>query len=102
MVNELSNGPCVALALRKAGGGAVAAARALVGPHEFAYVRITTFCILHTFIKPLPSHNRYAKQLRPTSLRALYGRDDVCNAVHSTDLADDAALEVDFFFSLMQ
>jgi nucleoside-diphosphate kinase len=47
-------------------------------------------------------HNRYAKQLRPTSLRALYGRDDVCNAVHSTDLADDAALEVDFFFSLMQ
>jgi nucleoside diphosphate kinase len=38
MVNELSNGPCVALALRKAGGGAVAAARALVGPHEFAYV----------------------------------------------------------------
>ena len=79
-VNELSNGPCVAIALRRSGGGAVDAARALAGPHEYAY----------------------ADQLRRQTLRAKFGRNDVQNAVHTTDLADDAALELEFFFALMQ
>ena len=79
-VNELSNGPCVAIALSRSGGGAVDAARALAGPHEYAY----------------------ADQLRRQTLRAKFGRNDVQNAVHTTDLADDAALELEFFFALMQ
>ena len=35
------------------------------------------------------------------SLRALYGTSKVKNAVHCTDLPEDGALEVDYFFSLI-
>jgi nucleoside-diphosphate kinase len=36
-----------------------------------------------------------ARHIRPRTLRALYGRDKVKNAVHCTDLAEDATLEVE-------
>jgi hypothetical protein len=35
-----------------------------------------------------------ARHIRPRTLRALYGKDKVKNAVHCTDLAEDATLEV--------
>ena len=35
-----------------------------------------------------------ARHIRPRTLRALYGKDKVKNAVHCTDLAEDASLEV--------
>ena len=35
-----------------------------------------------------------ARHLRPTTLRALYGKDKAHNAVHCTDLPEDGELEV--------
>ena len=35
-----------------------------------------------------------ARHIRPRTLRALYGKDKMKNAVHCTDLAEDASLEV--------
>ena len=35
-----------------------------------------------------------ARHIRPRTLRALYGKDKVKNAVHCTDLAEDSTLEV--------
>jgi nucleoside diphosphate kinase len=37
-----------------------------------------------------------ARALRPKSLRALFGSDKIKNAVHCTDLPEDAILEVIF------
>jgi len=42
-----------------------------------------------------------ASHLHKGSLRALYGDDKVKNAVHCTDLPDDAPLELDYFFCLL-
>ncbi|CAF4672137.1 unnamed protein product, partial [Rotaria magnacalcarata] len=35
-----------------------------------------------------------ARHIRPRTLRAIYGKDKVKNAVHCTDLAEDTTLEV--------
>jgi nucleoside-diphosphate kinase len=40
--------------------------------------------------------------VRPKSLRALFGRDKVKNAVHCTDLPEDGILEVEYFFNILQ
>eukprot|EP01035_Chromulina_nebulosa_P018213 gene18213-23878_t len=43
-----------------------------------------------------------AKELYPTSsIRGLYGIDNVKNAIHSTDLPQDAVMECQYCFSLM-
>ncbi|BES91620.1 Hypothetical protein NTJ_04429 [Nesidiocoris tenuis] len=42
-----------------------------------------------------------AKKLRPNTLRARFGLDKVRNAIHATDLPDDAPLEVEYFFRIM-
>jgi nucleoside diphosphate kinase len=39
-----------------------------------------------------------ARHIRPRTLRAIYGKDKMKNAVHCTDLAEDASLEVRKFF----
>lgn len=39
-----------------------------------------------------------AKKLRPHTLRAQFGINIMCNAVHCTDLKEDVQLELDFFF----
>ncbi len=41
-----------------------------------------------------------ARHIRPRTLRALYGKDKVKNAVHCTDLAEDASLEVMKYFEI--
>jgi nucleoside-diphosphate kinase len=48
-----------------------------------------------------PSDPELAKLLRPASLRGLFGGDKVKNAVHCTDLTDDAPLEVEYFFKIL-
>lgn len=43
-----------------------------------------------------------AKELRPDSIRGKYGQSRVLNAVHCTDLPDDAGLECEYCFRLIQ
>jgi len=42
-----------------------------------------------------------ARKLRPNSIRALYGRTKAKNAIHCTDLPEDATLEVEYFFKIL-
>ncbi|CAH4031242.1 nucleoside diphosphate kinase 7-like [Pieris brassicae] len=42
-----------------------------------------------------------ARQLYPESIRALYGKSILYNAVHCTDLPEDGELEVEYFFKLL-
>ena len=48
-----------------------------------------------------PMSPQLAKVVRPTSLRALFGEDDVKNAVHCTDLSEDADMECKYFFNTL-
>uniref|UniRef100_A0A3B4U418 Nucleoside diphosphate kinase homolog 7 n=1 Tax=Seriola dumerili TaxID=41447 RepID=A0A3B4U418_SERDU len=48
-----------------------------------------------------PADPEIARHLRPTTLRALYGKDKVKNAVHCTDLPEDGVLEVQYFFKIL-
>ncbi|KAH6562007.1 hypothetical protein BASA50_004733 [Batrachochytrium salamandrivorans] len=48
-----------------------------------------------------PTDPELAKQVRPSSIRAKFGVDKVCNAVHCTDLPEDGVLESQFFFRIM-
>lgn len=42
-----------------------------------------------------------AKELQHDSIRALFGRDKVRNAIHCTDLPKDGPLEVEYFFKIL-
>jgi nucleoside-diphosphate kinase len=77
-VENLCNGPCVAVEVRAE--NPVSGFRELCGPMD-------------------PD---LARKLRPNTIRAVFGKNIVENAIHCTDLAEDAALESEFFFSLMQ
>lgn len=78
LVEELTNGPCVALEIRQE--NVVAKLRELCGPHD----------------------PEMARTVRPKSLRAVYGKDKGRNGVHCTDLPEDAVLEVEYFFNILQ
>lgn len=41
-----------------------------------------------------------ATNLRPNTIRAKFGQNRTHNAVHCTDLEEDGALEVEYFFSI--
>lgn len=43
-----------------------------------------------------------AKELRPNSIRAMYGETGVRTGIHCTDLPEDGPSECQFFFELMQ
>lgn len=77
MVEHVSSGPCWALELKAE--NSVSAFRAVCGPHDPEVCRV----------------------LFPNSIRALYGKDRVLNAVHCTDLDEESTLEAEFFFTLM-
>lgn len=77
MVTELCSGPCLVLEIH--GATALSSFRELCGP-----------------VDP-----EMARHLRPSTLRALYGKDKVRNAVHCTDLPDDSVLEVQYFFKIL-
>lgn len=48
-----------------------------------------------------PRDPELCRQLYPDSIRALYGKDIVHNAVHCTDLPEDGETEVEYFFKLL-
>lgn len=77
MVVELTSGTCVALEV--AADGDPTKFRSFVGPAD----------------------TEIARHLRPQTLRAKYGQSKILNAVHVTDLADDALLEVEYFFRIL-
>lgn len=77
MVAELSAGPCLAIEVRAE--NCVSELRKLCGPRN---VDIAT-------------------ALRPTTLRARFGKSTIENAVHCTDLEDDGKLESEFFFRVL-
>lgn len=77
MTQELSSGPLVAVEVRAQ--DCVPELRQLCGPMDV----------------------EVAKALRPNTLRALFGSSKIENAVHCTDLAEDAVLECQFFFDIL-
>lgn len=77
MVEELMSGSCIVLEVRAQNSQAV----------------FRDFCG--------PADPEIARHIRPRTLRALYGKDKVKNAVHCTDLAEDATLEVEYFFRIL-
>ncbi|KAG2483996.1 hypothetical protein HYH03_017163 [Edaphochlamys debaryana] len=80
MVEQLTSGPCIALEVAdRDGADAVEPLRQLAGPMDPELGRV----------------------LRPESLRARFGLNNVQNGVHCTDLAEDGALEVSYFFTIL-
>jgi nucleoside-diphosphate kinase len=83
-VKELCSGPCVALEVRpgnqkQSGSDVVQEFRKLAGPFEY----------------------EFAKELRPSTLRAKYGKSQIQSGVHATDLPDDGPLESEYLFGLL-
>lgn len=78
MVAELSSGLCLVIEVR-ANDGAVQRLRDLCGPYDV----------------------EIARHLRPDTIRARLGRDNVHNVVHCTDLPEDGSLESQYFFSIL-
>ncbi|KAM4046836.1 nucleoside diphosphate kinase homolog 7 [Anomaloglossus baeobatrachus] len=77
MVVELCAGPCLAMEIQ-----------ATDAPKSFR-----EFCG--------PADPEIARHLRPRTLRAQFGKNKVKNAVHCTDLPEDATLEVQYFFKIL-
>ncbi|XP_066562208.1 nucleoside diphosphate kinase homolog 7 isoform X2 [Amia ocellicauda] len=77
MVAELCSGPCMALEIC-----------ATEAPRTFR-----EFCG--------PADPEIARHLRPNTLRALFGKNKIQNAVHCTDLPEDGILEVQYFFKIL-
>jgi nucleoside-diphosphate kinase len=78
MIDHCTSGPIIVMEVRQE--NVIPALRALCGPHD----------------------PEIARALRPNTLRALFGKDRVKNAVHCTDLPEDGILEVQYFFELLQ
>mmetsp|Transcript_13190 Transcript_13190/g.19873 ORF Transcript_13190/g.19873 Transcript_13190/m.19873 type:complete len:359 (+) Transcript_13190:43-1119(+) len=77
-VVELVSGPCLALEIRAE--DAVNTFRVTCGPWDV----------------------NMAKELRPGTLRAVFGKDNIRNAVHCTDLSVDGVTECEYCFRLME
>jgi len=77
MVEELCCGPCVAMEIRAP--DAPVTFRDFVGPAD----------------------PEIARHLRPGTLRAMFGKDKIKNAVHCTDLPEDGLIEVQYFFKVL-
>ncbi|KAM7066424.1 nucleoside diphosphate kinase homolog 7 isoform 6-T6 [Acridotheres tristis] len=77
MVSELCSGPCIAMEIRQFDPSKV----------------FRDFCG--------PSDPALARHLRPGTLRAVFGKDKIQNAVHCTDLPEDGLLEVQYFFKIL-
>lgn len=78
LIEQMSSGPCWAVEV--CAENAVAALRAVCGPHDPEVCHV----------------------LFPHTLRSQFGVDRTRNCVHCTDLEEDGPLESEFFFSLMQ
>jgi len=80
MVNQLLEGPCFALEISTDSPDTPINFREFVGPAD----------------------PEIARRLRPNTLRARFGKDKIRNAIHCTDLPEDALLEVEYFFKILQ
>lgn len=80
MLDEIVSGPCIVLEISSSTSDTHKRFRELIGPHD----------------------SQLAKQIRPTSLRAKFGANQVKNAVHCTDLQEDSKLELEYFFKLLR
>ncbi|KAL7750769.1 hypothetical protein RI367_003726 [Sorochytrium milnesiophthora] len=83
LVNEFTTSACLAVELTRLGASpdvVVNAFRDVCGPYDPELAAVVT----------------------PTSVRAKYGNDRVRNAVHCTDLVEDAPLESQFLFQIVQ
>eukprot|EP00440_Ansanella_granifera_P065168 gb/GFBE01070664.1/.p1 GENE.gb/GFBE01070664.1/~~gb/GFBE01070664.1/.p1 ORF type:complete len:341 (+),score=86.00 gb/GFBE01070664.1/:1-1023(+) len=78
MISELASGNLLAIEVR-GGDDVVPRLRELCGPVDV----------------------EIAKHLRPNTIRACHGRDNVHNVVHCTDLPEDGILECQYFFSIL-
>nr|XP_024217877.1 uncharacterized protein LOC112211079 [Halyomorpha halys] len=79
MVSELISGACLAMEITGMGEKTPKYFRNLVGP----------------------SDPEMARQLRPNTLRAIFGENKIKNAMHVTDLPEDSILEVEYFFKIL-
>ncbi|KAL0119340.1 hypothetical protein PUN28_009721 [Cardiocondyla obscurior] len=81
MVTELQSGPCIVMEVthKDENLNIVANFRDLCGPMD----------------------PEIARQVRPNTLRAKYGKTKVQNAVHCSDLTEDGILEVEYFFKIL-
>ncbi|XP_024869151.1 nucleoside diphosphate kinase 7-like [Temnothorax curvispinosus] len=81
MVAELQSGPCIVMEVshKDESPNIVADFRNLCGPMD-------------------PD---IARQIRPNTLRAKYGKTKVQNAIHCSDLPEDGILEVEYFFKIL-
>ncbi|XP_014256054.1 nucleoside diphosphate kinase 7 isoform X1 [Cimex lectularius] len=80
IINEMTSGGCVAMEI--------------MGP-----TKEETPQDFRNFVGP--SDPEMARHLRPDTLRAQFGKTKVQNAVHVTDLPEDALLEVEYFFKIL-
>lgn len=49
-----------------------------------------------------PMNSFVSRQIRPHSLRAMYGKNKYENAIHCTDLLEDTQLELEYFFKVLE
>ena len=96
MLTEFTSGTLIALEIASPSGNAHQDFRDFVGPYG-AWPCLALLCAHHPVTDP-----EIARHIRPGTLRARFGVNKTKNAVHCTDLADDAPLEVEFFFKLLQ
>ena len=80
MVDELTSGIAIAIEIKAAASNnSHGEFREFCGPHD----------------------PEMARTLRPRTLRALFGSDKIKNGLHCTDLPEDAILEVEYFFRIL-
>lgn len=104
MVTELSSGPFIALEIgcHNSNESPYQPFRQLCGPFDpviflkFEYRKKNRVKII--FILNL---KEIAREIRPKSIRAMFGVSPIKNAVHCTDLAEDCSLEVEYFFKIL-
>ncbi|XP_057585077.1 nucleoside diphosphate kinase 7 isoform X3 [Hippopotamus amphibius kiboko] len=77
MVTEMYSGPCVAMEIQQTN----------------PTMTFREFCG--------PADPEIARHLRPGTLRAIFGKTKIQNAVHCTDLPEDGILEVQYFFKIL-
>lgn len=77
MVDELSSGPCLAME--------ISASDDINTPDEFRQ-------------RVGPFDPELARKLRPNTIRARFGKTKVENAVHVSDIPEDAIIELQYFF----
>ncbi|XP_055319435.1 nucleoside diphosphate kinase 7 isoform X2 [Sitodiplosis mosellana] len=81
MVTELSSGPFIALEI------------GCSNSNESPYQPFRQLCG--------PFDPEIAREIRPKTLRAMFGVSPIKNAVHCTDLEEDCLLEVEYFFKIL-